>query len=396
MGFLHLRLLPVPIAALVAALVPVHAIAQQGGGSVQDFRLDPALDPNRPKPPEREGPEVDNRPAPVLPATPPAEITPPAAQPQLVPPPVIRPAPVPAPDRAERTPEVSQPTPRAEPAPVAPVAPAPLSPPATAPAPAAQLPQAPVADLQPSTTEARAPTPSGGLPWLWIAVGLAIAAGLGAFLMLRRRGAPAEEPAIEEPAEPVAATAPAEGFAVPAPPMPVPAVPAPAATARLSLEFEALEARTSIVAATIGYRLTIRNEGAIDAQDVVVAAVMANAEAQQEQTLARFFAAPTDAPTHQIGRVGAGDWVEMKGELRLDHNAIAPIRVQDKMLFIPVLAFTAHYGWDGGHRGYSAAAFIVGQESDPPQERMAPFRLDLGPRQFKSIGSRLGQSALVS
>lgn len=413
MGSFHIRLL----LASFAALTPFSLSAQQAGGSVQDFQLDPARDPNRPKGPEREGPEVDNRPAVSLPGLKPVE---PLVVPS-VPPPVAttQPRPVPEPTRAEPVRERPAPpatvpvreTPsRAETLPEPP--PSAAEPQATAPAPIAEPPV--VATPAPADPVATPPLqdapvapsepPAGGLPWPWLIGGAVVALAAAAWFLLRRKPVVAES-AIEDapvervqpvetppPAPPAPEMAPAShGFTVPAPP-----TPAAVAAARLTLEFEALEARSSLVAATVGYRLMIRNEGTIDAENVVVATVMANAEAKQEQALARFFASPADAPSHQIGRVGAGDWVEMKGELRLDHNAITPIRVQDKALFIPILAFTAHYTWEGDHRGYSAAAFIVGQESDPPQERMAPFRLDLGPRQFRSIGSRLGQTALVT
>lgn len=415
------RFILLSLPAMATMLAPTVAAAQQGQ-TLREFQLDPARDPNRP---QVEGPEVDNRPRlrlpgveqptieqpPVL-ANPPPETQPPvdSSQPQQGPQaaaqqrPEPRPTTTPTPEtRRSEAPPPAQAT-ETQPSVQAPAdgsadealnvagdaAPAEAANTLVSPPPiTSDLPLAPPADRD-----------GGG--WPWAAVVALMAAAVGLFLILRRH--PRK---YEAPVEPVDATPPTDSAAVepapedqsslPRPPgIPIAVAKAPAPAARLSLQFEVLEARTSIVAVTIAYRLMIRNEGALDAQDVVVAAVMANAEAKQEQTLARFFATPGDAPSHQVGRIGAGDWVEMKGELRLDHNAITPIRVQDKALFIPVLAFTAHYGWAEGRRGYSAAAFIVGQESDPPQERMAPLRLDLGPRQFRSIGSRVGQSALVT
>lgn len=407
------RFILLALPSMAIMLAPAVAAAQQGQ-TLREFQLDPARDPNQP---QVEGPEVDNRPKLRLPGVeqptieqPPALANPPEAQRQAESPQPQQAPPEPRPT-STRTPGTRQsetplPAPATETQPsvrtqadgstdkalnvadeAAPAEPANalVSPPPIM----SDLPLAPPAERD-----------GGG--WPWAAVVALVAAAVGLFLMLRRH--PREDEALVEPVDARPAT---NGFAVepaheepsslPQPPgIPITVAKAIAPAARLSLQFEVLEARTSIVAVTIAYRLMIRNEGALDAQDVVVAAVMTNAEAKQEQTLARFFATPGDAPSHQVGRIGAGDWVEMKGELRLDHHAITPIRVQDKALFIPVLAFSAHYGWAEGRRGYSAAAFIVGQESDPPQERMAPLRLDLGPRQFRSIGSRVGQSALVT
>jgi hypothetical protein len=178
------------------------------------------------------------------------------------------------------------------------------------------------------------------------------------------------------------------------------APPAPAkpvrARAGLSLAFHPVSARNTLVAVTIGYRLVLHNDGETAVEDISVAAIIANAQSGQEQALAAFFAAAPEAPLHRIDRIEAGADRVLTGELRLDHEAIAPIQIDERSLLIPVIAFSAHYGWAQDGRGYSGAAFILGQESDPPRERMAPFRLDQGPRLYRSVGSRPALSALVS
>lgn len=192
--------------------------------------------------------------------------------------------------------------------------------------------------------------------------------------------------------DPEASGALPQPIAQPAPAPPPPPTPRPA----LSLAFEVVGARYTLIGVTLDYRITMRNEGDAPARAVRVGAMIANAHAGQEQALARFFAAPVPTPVHALETLAPGESVTLTGSLRLANEALSPIRVQDRALLIPVAGFSAHYSWDGEGQGYSGAAFVVGQESDPPTARMAPLRLDQGPRQFRSVGSRLGQTALVS
>jgi hypothetical protein len=46
------------------------------------------------------------------------------------------------------------------------------------------------------------------------------------------------------------------------------------------------------------------------------------------------------------------------------------------------------YDWGDGRKGQTAQSYIVGRESDPPAAKMAPFRLDLGPRVYRKVGTR--------
>jgi uncharacterized repeat protein (TIGR01451 family) len=162
------------------------------------------------------------------------------------------------------------------------------------------------------------------------------------------------------------------------------------------MEFQAESARSTLVGAAVAYRLTVTNNGEASAQNLQVSGLITNADAQQKQTLSFFFNDTTRQPVHTLPALAPGETIELRGELRLSHSAIVPIRVKDRALLIPVVAFNIRYGWAGGGRGRTGSAFIVGQESDPPRERMAPFRLDLGPRQFRSVGSRPAQRALVA
>lgn len=256
-------------------------------------------------------------------------------------------------------------------------------------APDTQLPAGNVAE----TAAVPAETPSRStLPWIIAAL---VVAGIAALtLVLRRRKRPAEdfaEPDIAPETATLSGDIPPSSVDAPEAAEPVqPARP----SAALAIEFHPLGARHTLIGAAVGYRIILHNEGEVAAENVAIATMIANADARQEQELAGFFARPVHAPSHSADRIEPGFSVEFTGELRLASDAIVPIKVRDRALLIPLVAFSAHYGWDGGN-GYSAAAFIVGEESDPPRERMAPFRIDQGPRQYRSVGSRAARTALV-
>lgn len=395
-------------AATAFALFPAAASAQDAAptqppppGSLQGFQLDPSRDTSKPRPPEQEGPEIDNRPRAPLPTPAPAPVV-------VAPPPVIRtvtptPAPSPTPQRPVRAqdsqPPASQPreaTPAAATPPPVQAPAAQTEAPATSTATEPSVPAIPApADNAATSPPAAADTPSrSNLPWIIAAIAIAGIAGLALFL--RRRKRPEEEFAEQEVAEKSDAVEEGDPATPAAPQEPEEPAPAPAhrPNAALSVEFVPLGARHTLIGAAVGYRIILHNTGEVAAENVAIATMIANADARQEQELAGFFARPVHAGSHSADRIEPGFSVEFTGELRLAADAIVPIKVRDRALLIPLVAFSAHYGWDGGN-GYSGAAFIVGEESDPPRERMAPFRIDQGPRQYRSVGSRPARTALV-
>ncbi|WP_062113471.1 MULTISPECIES: hypothetical protein [Sphingobium] len=407
---------PAIIAAVPLLLAtPSAAQDQQGGDPV--FNLPRTGQP--PADPNRQGPELDVfRGAPVTPppVTPPI-ITPP---PQVIAPPASTPEPQPsAPAQPQRpaTPPAApaQPAPRTE---------------SDAPAPAAPLPQTapsspaePQAAPQPSAAEPSPPpppsAPAQSSSWQWIAGAIALlAAALAAawlFLRRRREEQPDQEPIAEEaqPESPAPVPPRRAPDAKPAPPAPAPKPasppamrPSPKAAASdrpwLDLSLEIRSARLSLMGATVGYSLTLHNRGALPAEDILVRTLIANADTGQQATMQQFFAGATGMPTHSAVSIAPGESHSLTGELRLLPDQIAPVQMGNRALLIPLVAFDAQYRWadEAGDSltgtGRTGRAFIVGQEKSPPADRLAPFRLDQGPRQFRTPGSRATALELAS
>ena len=150
---------------------------------------------------------------------------------------------------------------------------------------------------------------------------------------------------------------------------------------------------TGLVGMIVGYTLLLHNRGDTPAQDVLVRGIIGNAGAQQQALLQSFFAQQSGLPLHSAMAIMPGETRRLTGELRLMPDEIVPVTMGQRSLLIPLAAFDASYHWgpDGGEpqgHGRTARAFILGQEQEPPADRLAPFRLDQGPRQYRRPATR--------
>lgn len=395
MGFRFSLMLAAPL------LLAAPALAQQENGAEPVFNLPRTTQPQTTNP-DRQGPELD-----VFRGAPTTVTPPPVVTPTIQVPPAATPAPQPTPQQQPRPAEARR---SPQPAPQGQTPPASTPPSEPAPAPQAVENQSlPPADNGAAPAPEAAPLAPAEEPaphWPWIAVAAGAILLIGAFLWLRRRK-PEEidEPYYEpEPAPP--APRPAQPKATPAPP-PAPAkpesTPAPAASERpwLDLAMEVQAARLTLMGATIGYTLTLHNRGNRAAEDILVRSLIANADAQQQTLFQQFFAGETGLPVHSIVSIAPGETQKLTGEMRLNAQEIAAIQMGQRALLIPLIAFDAQYRWtdlagDSEGTGRTGRAFIVGEEQTPPVERLSPFRLDLGPRQYRTPGSRATALSLAS
>ena len=160
----------------------------------------------------------------------------------------------------------------------------------------------------------------------------------------------------------------------------------------LEIEFEPTRAVIDEARASVEFDVIVTNSGNAPARNVLVEACMINAGPEQDAELRRFFEAT----------VGAGDRmavvaplarIALKSVVSLPLDQVRAYEVNGRRLFVPLVAFNALYEW-GSSEGQTSASFILGRatsSSDGEGEgdsRMAPLRLDWGPRIFGGLEGR--------
>lgn len=161
---------------------------------------------------------------------------------------------------------------------------------------------------------------------------------------------------------------------------------------QLEIEFEPTRAVIDAAQASVQFDVIVTNNGSAPARRVLVEASMINAGPQQEAELRRFFDAPVGQGDH-IDSIPPHGRVALKSAVALPLDQVRAYEVGGRKLFVPLVAFNALYAW-GSSEGQSSAAFILGRSSQAsdgegdPDAKMAPLRLDLGPRIFRGLEGR--------
>jgi hypothetical protein len=236
----------------------------------------------------------------------------------------------------------------------------------------------------------------GMVPWFAAALLGALAAG---YALLRRRRRAALE-GIREletfvPVEPVPPAPPLPRASPPQPPLARSAVDAnkPSTSGgvvstrlRPVLELELVPARCVIdqQQAAIEFTIVAMNSGNAPARDVRIEVAMINAGPAQDQEIARFFEQPAGIgePLEIIPPMRS---IQLNSRVSMPMEQVRAFEAAGRKLFVPLLAFNALFRWSSGE-GQTSASYLVGREGEG--EKMAPFRLDLGPRIFRGLGAR--------
>lgn len=309
----------------------------------------------------------------------PGETVVPAPQPQA-----DRPTPSAPPAVRQAPPQPSAATPAAQPRPRAPVpevsaAPAPATSSPSQPAFVPERESAAATEASPAplplperpaiAPSARPASSYGRTPWLVIAAALTAALAAFWFVSRRRRRRSAR---IGE----------TEALSIPdsAPPPPLP-------RARLALSFTPDRASLTAQEATLIYHFELRNAGDAPALNVHVSIQMFNAAADRQEIEAFFATVPEAGGAGRL-RIEPDQWMRFRSQIRMPRGELREIKVADRSIFVPLIAFNVWYEWADGQSGQTAQTFLVGTEAQPPSEKMGPFRLDVGPRIYRSVGQR--------
>jgi hypothetical protein len=259
---------------------------------------------------------------------------------------------------------------------------------------------------------------SGSISWPWIAALLALIGG-GAFLAWsrrdrsRRHGDPgrmafaghapdAVEPDFASPLRPRADPVPSRGGPAPGPrPDPVPpagTVPASAPKPpsdgtivstklkpQLNVEFVPDRVVITEKEVMLMFEIVIGNVGSAPARDVLVEGHLFTAHVGQDREIATFFQNPaaSDDRMTLIAPLGS---VSLKSVARLPLEEVHQFEAGGRKLFVPLIGFNILYRF-GGTEGQASASFLVGRGSEG-DEKLAPFRIDQGPKIFRGLSSR--------
>jgi hypothetical protein len=250
-------------------------------------------------------------------------------------------------------------------------------------------PDGPLPNVAPPIAASETKPPIADMPWQWILAAIMLAMGAAiAFLLRRRRniarGAQAmAKPVLEVEDRHKIAAAPAAPVAAPI-------------TARrpvLQLSFTPENARITLANLSIKGRLHIINTGTDAATAMHLNAAVISASTAQNEAIARYFAGSMP-PGKELGSAKSGESIALEMDLTIPIADLQTFAAGDMQLLVPIMLARLSYQWGGaegqGGRQQDEAQLscLIGRESTPPKTKMGALRLDLGPRNFASLGQR--------
>jgi len=141
--------------------------------------------------------------------------------------------------------------------------------------------------------------------------------------------------------------------------------------------------------ASVQFELIIRNRGNAPARNIRIESGIFNAGPDQEREIAAWYSEPVRERTPpSIAVMAPGEEVQIRSAVSIAKENLREIEVQGRKLFIPTVAFNLIYDWGANKSGQTSVSYVVGREAETPSQKMGPFRLDLGPRLYRSVGQR--------
>lgn len=274
---------------------------------------------------------------------------------------------------------------------------------------------------QPGFDQSSLPAPdsidpsSGTLPLPWIAALIALIGG-GLFIAWSRRGrrqryadpgrmafaglVPEGLPDAKPfpPAHPRPDPVPTRAQPVPPAPRPdpVPQRPSPKPAGdglivstrlkpQLNIEFHPDRVVVTDQEVMLQFEIVIANVGSAPARDVLVEGRLFTAHIGQDQEIAAFFQSPA-VDGDRMASIAPLGRISLKSVARLPLDQIHHFEAGGRKMFVPMVGFNILYRFGPGD-GQASASFMVGRGNDH-DEKLAPFRIDLGPRIFRGLASR--------
>mgnify|MGYP003625295206 FL=1 len=159
---------------------------------------------------------------------------------------------------------------------------------------------------------------------------------------------------------------------------------APVAPPVVAIGFRPHTANATLFNAVLAFELTLSNHGEEMLTGIRVFGNMV--QAGEHGTGAPGL---TDlSPLHEVANLPVDQSETIISEFRVPLTSIAPIVFRSQALFVPQVQISIEFTDSAGFQHFQTAAYLVGQEHQPPRQKMAPFRLDTGPRSFTPLGHR--------
>jgi hypothetical protein len=200
--------------------------------------------------------------------------------------------------------------------------------------------------------------------------------------------APAPAPASEPEPEPEPELVQPVMAATPSPVTKAPAAPASKTTANpISLSFAPERIVISFNSLTLYGDLIVENSSDSAITDIKLMAALMTANANQNAEMAAFHAGDVGMDADPIDDMAAAEKIGLSLALVLPLAELQSYSHGEQVLTAPImlarLAFTADKA-----DYVQTLSCIIGREAEPPQAKMGPLRLDLGPRSYGSLGQR--------
>jgi hypothetical protein len=220
-----------------------------------------------------------------------------------------------------------------------------------------------------------------GVPFWMLLLG-GIALGFIGYIFLNRRRAAARrrEAVAGTEAIPAAAVTPT-----------APRVPRPDPVPRPWLEIELTPERTTADPAEsiVEFEMVVRNNGGSTAKNIRLQAKLVCSTPDQDKEIAAFHRKkPGEHRTLEIPDLAAGQELRLKGQVDVKREDLKALRMDQRLIWVPLVAVNAFYDWGRARSGQTSKSFLIGREQPDASDKMAPFRLDLGPRVYRSVGQR--------
>lgn len=155
----------------------------------------------------------------------------------------------------------------------------------------------------------------------------------------------------------------------------------------VKLEFLPERATLSFTALTVKGTLVIENVGKEAATDMHIRATMISAHRDQAATIDAFFNRSIAVEDNMIGDAKAGEKIALELEISIPSQELLSYTVAERQIIVPIVVAELNYRWTAG-KDSARLACLVGRETQSPQGKMGPLRLDLGPRSFGQLGQR--------